>query len=113
MLSKAEAKLLSSCEVRSALDRFLSPDNEERREERRAELARQLRQLLQLMLCLTSYRFVSSSVLLAYGTCPRDGHEVVRASVIDFAHTFALPSHERQVDENYVSGLRSLLSFLQ
>ena len=120
LFTKEESKRLPLADVRRVLDTFLSPDDEVLRQRRRRSLVAQLRLLLQLMQEQRQFHMISSSLLLAYpgrrgGTTGQE--EEVRVTMIDFAHTFASSarrqSQERQVDANYVAGLRSLHAFLE
>lgn len=114
VLTKAEAKLLSGDQMRQVLDTFLSPDDEKMREWRREQFVRQLHQVRDLMSQEKRYRFISSSLLFAYGRpIAHCSDELVKLTVIDFAHTFRLPHSEEQVDQNYLKGLHSLLTFIE
>lgn len=57
------------------------------------------------------FRFISSSLLFAYGQAIDSAEEQVRVTVIDFGHTFRV--NDGQVDANYTNGLQSVISFLE
>ena len=113
ILTKSEGKLLPGSQMRQVLDIFLSPDDQQLRELRRKQYVKQLHQVRDLMSQEKRYSFISSSLLFAYGRPAAGGDELVKLSVIDFAHTFRLHHDEERVDQNYLNGLNSLLTFIE
>jgi hypothetical protein len=115
VLTKAEAKLIPPDGIRGVMDKFLSPDDSDViRETRREHFVRQLHDVRDLMHQEKRYRFIASSLLFSYGRPDvTAADEVIKVSMIDFAHTFHLNHSEEQVDQNYLTGLNCLLSFLE
>ena len=78
ILKKSESKVLSMPGIREALETFLSPDDSVARERRRKAFLLQLNEIWEVMQKQTSFQFISSSLLFAYGALIDSKEETVR-----------------------------------
>lgn len=112
LLTKDESKSLSPDRIPEKIQLFLSPDDDVTQRDKRKQLfLLQLNQIYQMMQRQTYHQFISSSLLMVYGS-PDDhdsGEEKVTVKMIDFAHTFQ--NDKRRNDENYLNGLKSFIEY--
>lgn len=115
LFQKSESKQLPGSGIRQVLDTFLSPNDRTARQRRRQRFLLQLYQLRDLMqqhVC-RRFRFIASSLLFAYGPSVDSTEELVRLTFIDFGHTFPVEETGGQLDENFMKGLSSLITFME
>jgi Ca2+-binding EF-hand superfamily protein len=101
-------------EMENALKSFMENGHRLRYEVARAFLPK-LKQILAYFESQKDFRFVGSSILLIYEGIDEGESKapLVNVRMVDFAHTKELADSEKDLDEDYLYGLRTLIRFVE